>query len=64
MSCPLCATNIDKQLLQVPGVRKVSVDLGSGKVVVDLKERPKPSRAALAKAIRDSGFTMTRIEVP
>jgi len=64
MSCPLCATNIDKQLSKVPGVKNVSVDLGSGRVVVDLKDQPKPSRAALSKAIRDSGFTLTRIETP
>jgi hypothetical protein len=38
--------------------------LGSGRVVVDLKDQPKPSRAALAQAIRDSGFTLTRMETP
>ncbi len=64
MSCPLCANNIDKQLMQVKGVSSVSVDLGSGRVVVQTPGDTKPSRKELARAIRQSGFTLTRIESP
>jgi len=64
MSCPLCANNIDKQLMRVKGVSGVSVDLGSGKVVVKIGGDQKPSRMELADAIRQSGFTLTRIETP
>jgi copper chaperone CopZ len=64
MSCPLCASNIDKQLTQVKGVSSVSVDLGSGRVVVQTPGETKPSRKELARAIRQSGFTLTRIETP
>ena len=33
MGCPLCASNIDKQLERLPGVETVKVDLGTGKVL-------------------------------
>jgi len=64
MACPLCANNIDKQLLRVPGVEKVSVDLGSGLVTAKLAPANPPSREELAAAIAQSGFTLDRIEMP
>ena len=64
MSCPLCATNIDKQLLRVPGVQKVSVDLGKGLVLARLAPSNPPTRDQLAGAIAQSGFTLDRIEMP
>ncbi len=66
MGCPLCASNVDLQLARVKGVEKVSVDMSSGRVEVALAEAPKsrPSRAALTQAIKDSGFTLVRIETP
>jgi len=64
MSCPLCANNIDKQLLSVPGVQKVSVDLGSGLVLVKLAPGNPPTKVQLETAIKQSGFTLDRIEMP
>jgi copper chaperone CopZ len=64
LSCPLCASGIDKQLLRVPGVQKVDVDLGTGRVAAAFAAEPRPSRSQLAKAVRDAGFTLDRIEVP
>lgn len=64
LSCPACATNVDHQLKDLPGVRYVDVNLGDGTVSLSLGGAERPSRAALARAIHDSGFTLRRIEVP
>ncbi len=62
LSCPLCASNIDKQLMEVEGVESVRVNLSSGQVQLALKDNPRPSRRALADAVDRSGFTLTKIE--
>jgi copper chaperone CopZ len=64
MSCPLCAHNIDRQLLKVPGVKKVTVDLGTGEVQATLAADNPPNRDQLARAVKQSGFTLDRIEMP
>lgn len=62
LSCPLCATNVDKQLLAVPGVSGVDVDLGSGEVKLAFSALGQhPSRADLRRAIVDSGYTLVEI---
>lgn len=61
LSCPLCASNVDQQLLRLPGVQGVSVDLAAGRIGVSLQE-PRPSPAELTRAIDQSGFTLERIE--
>lgn len=58
MSCPLCATNVDKQLLKVPGVQAVKVNLNTGVIRVQVDQDQPPSSDALAKAINESGFTL------
>jgi copper chaperone len=64
MGCPLCANNVDKQLKDLTGVRDVNVDMGSGRVTVHLKGDDRPSQVQLARAIRQSGFTLVRIDTP
>ena len=65
MGCPLCANNVDKQLLKVSGVEKVNVDLGSGKVKVSFASGvARPSDDKLAKAVANSGYTLVRIQTP
>jgi len=63
MSCPLCANNADKKLRDVPGVGNVAIDMGSGKVSVVFSGKEHPSRAQLARAVKDAGFTLVRIDV-
>ena len=58
MSCPLCATNIDKQLLKVKGVHSVDVDMSTGRVTMAVSEISPPSDAELARAVEESGFTL------
>lgn len=65
MGCPLCANNVDKQLLKVAGVEKVNVDLGSGKVKVSFASgAARPGDDKLAKAVANSGYTLVRIQTP
>jgi len=61
LSCPLCASNIDKTLKELPGVAEAKVDLSTGKVVVYHDPSNPPSDEALAKAVDDAGFTLDRI---
>ena len=58
MSCPLCASNVDKQLLRIDGVKAVDVDLSSGLVTLLVSKSNPPSAASLAKAVSESGFTL------
>jgi copper chaperone CopZ len=64
LSCPLCAHNIDQQLMRVRGVDSVMTDLGEGEVYLGLAESPKPTRAQLARAINEAGFTLVSIRTP
>lgn len=64
MSCPLCANNVDKQLMAIPGVESVNVDMGSGEVKVALATQPRVTRAQLARAVDASGFTLMEVRTP
>ena len=64
MGCPLCANNIDKQLLAIPGVERVNVDLGSGAVQVTMGGTNRPTSEQLAAAVQQSGYTLVRIDMP
>ncbi|MGH7245279.1 MAG: heavy-metal-associated domain-containing protein [Phycisphaerales bacterium] len=61
LSCPLCATNIDKQIEPLPGVSNVKVDLSTGKVRADLVGPKTPSPQQLAKAADSAGVTLVKI---
>ncbi|MGQ0628575.1 MAG: heavy-metal-associated domain-containing protein [Phycisphaerales bacterium] len=63
LGCPLCASNIDRQLVRVKGVKAVAVDLSVGKVTLGLEPgQPHPSPARLGDAVEDAGFTLVKIE--
>lgn len=61
MACPKCVTNADLQLLKIPGVTRVRIDMRHGLVEVSLDGSPPPSRDAFAKAIDDAGLTLVEI---
>lgn len=61
LSCPLCASSVDKQLATVDGVRAVRVNLQTGEIEVDFADGARPTDAALARAVDDGGFTLVRI---
>ncbi len=64
LACPYCVHNIEKQLVSMPGVERVHVDLPTGKVRVALEVVSPATRESLTGAIDDSGFTLDRIEMP
>ena len=61
MGCPLCAENISKTLAGITGVKDSYIDMSDGSVTVNFTGDAHPSRAALAKSIVDSGFTLVNI---
>lgn len=64
MACPFCATNLEGQLEKIKGVKKITIDLGTGKVVMVLDPTMPATKEAMAKAVDNSGFTLDRIEMP
>src|SRR2546421_8937565 len=62
LSCPQCASNVDKQLLAVKGVQQVNANLGNRQVVVLVSQNQPPTGAQLAAAVKTSGYTLVRIE--
>ena len=65
MGCPLCANNVDKQLLKLPNVQQVNVDLGSGQVKLTMAPgSPPPPQPQLAKAVAHSGYTLVKVQTP
>ncbi|MBX3316265.1 MAG: heavy-metal-associated domain-containing protein [Phycisphaeraceae bacterium] len=60
LSCPLCATNVDKQLGSLRGVQDIRIDFEKGEIELQLKD-PRPSPSSLARAIDQAGFTLVRI---
>jgi copper chaperone CopZ len=61
MSCPKCISNVDLQLKRIDGVANPKVDMKDGVVSVTVREGASPSRAAVARAIEDAGFTLVEI---
>lgn len=60
LSCPFCATNLERSMTKLPGVQDVSVDLGTGEAKVMLIGKDRPTYEQLEKAVKDSGFTFQR----
>lgn len=61
MSCPKCANNITLKLKEIQGVNDVMINMGIGEVLVAFGDDPHPSRAQLASAIDQAGFTLESI---
>lgn len=63
LGCPLCATNIDKQLLRSRGIGSAAVDLGAGTVLVAFRDgATRPSPYQLKEIVADAGFTLMKVE--
>jgi copper chaperone CopZ len=64
MSCPLCASNVDQQLKEIPGVTAALVDMGSGKVKVAFAKDARVTRKQIEAAVYKSGFTLAEVRIP
>ncbi|MBY0113519.1 MAG: heavy-metal-associated domain-containing protein [Phycisphaerales bacterium] len=62
LSCPLCATNVDQQIDDLPGTSDVKVDLRTGIVTVRVEGAERPSPKQLAEAADQAGVTLVKIE--
>ena len=61
MSCPKCISNVDFQLVRIPGVKDVAVDMKGGLVHLTLADGRSATKADLARAVTDAGFTLTSV---
>ena len=61
MSCPLCASNVDGALMDVPGVRSVALDMSTGEATLALDPSVAVSHQQLKDAVDRSGFSLVRI---
>lgn len=62
LGCPQCASNVDVQLMRLPGVRKADVDLSTGVVTIDVKGEKRPSPYQVSERVKDAGFTLVKLE--
>ncbi len=53
---------MERPLGRLAGVIGVNIDLDTGRVVVEFGPGQQPSEADLRQAVRESGFTLDRIE--
>lgn len=63
MACPFCAYGIEKKLLEIPGVEKLTVLMDEGKIVLTLAEGADLDVPALHSAVNDAGFTLRSLLV-
>lgn len=61
MACPKCVTNADLQLMRIPGVRKVEIDMKHGFITVEVDPAQRPTREAYAAAIDAAGLTLVSV---
>jgi copper chaperone CopZ len=61
LSCPLCAHNLDKQLLGTAGIVGANVNLSDGTVLVRFRKDQRPSRERLDKVVANAGFTLINV---
>ncbi len=63
VSCPTCVTNIESVLEQLPGVDRVQVNYGAGRVTVDY-DPEQVTEGDLGAAIEATGYRVQRREAP
>lgn len=56
-------TNVKRSAERVKGVEKVAIDLSTGVGRVTFMARQKPKAEALWRAVEESGFTPTKLEL-
>lgn len=62
LACPLCATNIDQQLGDLPGIQNIKVDLKTGIVTAAIVGDQRPAPKQIAAAADQAGVTLVKIE--
>lgn len=62
LACPLCASNIDAQLADLPGIQNIKVDLNTGIVTASIVGDQRPAPKQIAHAADQAGVTLVKIE--
>ncbi|MDP3966412.1 MAG: heavy metal-associated domain-containing protein [archaeon] len=62
MHCASCATNIERSLKKIPGVKSASVSMMTRKAIVEMDENSKISDEDLNKAVSRAGYKAISIE--
>lgn len=63
LACPFCAHGLEQKLTALPGVATVRVLLDEGDVILGLSDGAALDVAALDRAVRKSGFTLSALLV-
>ncbi len=58
LACPFCAYGIEKQLMKIDGVAKLSTDVGKGRVVIEMAAGQTLEQEDVEQAVDDAGFTL------
>lgn len=64
LSCPLCANNLDGQLMRIDGITSAEIDLDTGAIAVQFAEGAAVTRSQISRAVTDAGFTLRDITIP
>lgn len=56
MTCGSCALTVREEIGELPGVRAVDVDLGSGTVVIESDDPVEP--VAIKNAVEEAGYQL------
>jgi len=57
MACPFCAYGLRKELLTLPGVKDVQVDLNKSQATVAVRDGSEVKDAEIRQAVKEAGFT-------
>jgi copper chaperone CopZ len=57
MACPFCAYGLRKELLTLPNVKEVEVDLKKSQAIVTVAQGSEVKDADIAQAVKKAGFT-------
>lgn len=62
LACQHCADSLEKQLQTLDGVQSVEFDLAAKRVEVATAEGKDLQQEQLEKAVKDSGFTLVKMD--
>lgn len=63
MSCPLCANNLDGQLMRIGGIESADIDLDTGAITVLFNNEEDVTRGQIESAVENAGFSLRNIEL-
>ncbi|MBI1978072.1 MAG: heavy-metal-associated domain-containing protein [Candidatus Omnitrophica bacterium] len=58
LACPFCAYGLEKKMMPIKGVKSYDVDMGEGKVYLELEGDAKLDLEAFRKGVKEAGFTL------